>query len=657
MIIKSVYVENFRCISSATLSCEQMTVLVGANGTGKSSFLRAVDVFYTANARYTEQDFYGRDTEKPITVRVTFTDLTPEEQELFDKYVVNGELTVEKEMTWPCGRGSQKYYGASKRNPDFQSVRAVSSAGEMKTHYDALRAQEKYVSLPKWASRGDAPGALEAWENEHPDECSMGRDDGQFFGFKEVGQAHLERFTRFLFVPAVRDASDDATEGKGTVLSDLMDLVIRRTLAEREEIQKLRQDTQDRYQAIMDPANLTELSTLEAELGNTLSTYVPDAAINLEWLIDEQIDIPLPKANVQLVEDGYPSPVDRAGHGLQRAFILTMLQHLAKAQVPSSTAAAPQASMDQSGASSTPSEQTPEAQMPNLILGIEEPELYQHPNRQRHLSRVLLQLANGTIKGVAQNTQILYATHSPLFVGIDRFETVRLLRKHDPGNGDPKHTVVFQTSLANVAAIIEAVDDKPKGTYSGETLKPRLQTLMTPWMNEGFFAGVAVLVEGEDDRSAILGAARSRGCDLDSMEISVIPCMGKNNLDRPTAIFSEFQIPTYVVWDSDHGDKNTKPEHNHRLLRLVGAPIEDWPERVSDNHACFRQNLEHTLRAELGEDFFDDVLEQCCSAMGFARPRDAIKCPWVIQHIIEEGRMQGKVSSTLEAIVDHITAL
>jgi energy-coupling factor transporter ATP-binding protein EcfA2 len=337
VIITSVYVENFRCIRSETLSCERLTVLVGANGTGKSSFLHALNLFYTANARYTAQDFYGGDTNKPIIVRVTFTHLTDEEKKLFNKYVVDGELTVEKEMALPLGRGSQRYYGASKRNPDFQPIRSASSAAEKKKLYEALRTQEKYASLPKWTKQADAPIALEAWESEHLDECSMGRDDGQFFGFKEVGQAHLERFTRFLSIPAVRDASEDAAEGRGTVFSDLMDLVIRSTLAEREEIQKLRQDTQDRYEEIMNPDNLVELSTLESELGGTLSTYVPDASVNLEWITDEQIDIPMPKADVRLVEDGYASLVGRAGHGLQRAFILTMLQHLAMAQAPSTT--------------------------------------------------------------------------------------------------------------------------------------------------------------------------------------------------------------------------------------------------------------------------------------------------------------------------------
>lgn len=657
MIIRSVYVENFRCIRSATLSCERLTVLVGANGTGKSSLLRALDLFYDANARYTEQDFYGRNTEHSIIVRVTFTDLTDEEKKLFGKYVVDGELTVEKEMTWPLGRGSQKYYGASMRNSNFQSIRSAPSATEMKKLYQELQAQEKYASLPKWTKRDDAPPALEAWESEHRDECSIGRDDGQFFGFKEVGQAHLERYTRFLSIPAVRDASDDATEGRGTVLSDLMDLVIRSTLAEREEIQKLRQDAEKRYKTIMDQAKLTELSTLESNLGETLSTYVPEASVKLGWPIDEQIDFPMPKADVSLVEDDYPSPVGQSGHGLQRAFILTILQHLAKAQTSPPTPPEGETATDEAGEYASASADGLESRMPNLILGIEEPELYQHPNRQRHLARVLYKLATGSIKGVAQNTQVLYATHSPLFVDLERFHTVRLLRKHPPDDGGPKHTVVFQTTLDDIAAIIEAANGQPPGTYSGATLRPRLQTLMTPWMNEGFFASIAVLVEGEDDRAAILGVAKSKGYDFDSMEISVIPCMGKNNLDRPTAIFRELQIPIYVVWDSDQGDNNAKPEDNHRLLRLMGAPVEDWPGEVSNHYACFKQDLETTLRIELGEACFITALDECRSNLGFAKKKDAIKCPAVIQRIIERAREQGQTSATLEGIVERIVTL
>lgn len=656
MIIKSVYVENFRCIRSETLSCERLTALVGANGAGKSSFLRALDLFYTVNAKYTEQDFYGGNADEPIIVRVTYSDLTEDEKKLFAKYVVSRELSIEKEMTWPPGRGSQKYYGARMRNPEFDPIRSAPGAREQKKMYEKLHAQKKYASLPKWTKKDDAPVALETWENEHPDQCSLGRDDGQFFGFKEVGQARLERFTRFLLIPAVRDAAEDAAEGRGTVLSELMDLVIRSTLANRQDITQLRQDTQERYAEIMDPANLTELSTLESGLSDTLRTYAPDASVNLDWITDEQIDIPMPRATIRLIEDGYPSPVRRAGHGLQRAFILTMLQHLAVAQAPSASPTGSETAADESGDDSSSSKPSSAVRMPDLILGIEEPELYQHPNRQRHLSRILLQLATGGIKGVAQNTQVLYATHSPLFVDLERFESVRLLRKHPPDDGGPKQAMVFQTSLGKIANIVEAADGKPKGTYSADTLRPRLQTLMTPWMNEGFFASVVVLVEGEDDRAAILGVANSKGYDFDSMEISVIPCMGKNNLDRPTAIFRELQIPVYVVWDGDEGDNNARPEENHRLLRLLGEPIEDWPHKVSSHYACFKQTLETTLRTELGQTLFETIVHECCQELGFKK-KHVLKTPIVVQRIIEEAGQQGKTSTTLEEIVERIVAL
>ena len=62
--------------------------------------------------------------------------------------------------------------------------------------------------------------------------------------------------------------------------------------------------------------------------------------------------------------------------------------------------------------------------LPNLILSIEEPELYLHPNRQRHLSRILLELAHGGVPGVAESTQVIYSAHSPLFVDIQSFNQV-----------------------------------------------------------------------------------------------------------------------------------------------------------------------------------------------------------------------------------------
>jgi putative ATP-dependent endonuclease of OLD family len=644
MIINSISVQNFRCIHDETLPCEQLTALIGQNGSGKSSFLRALDMFYTPSARYTEDDFYDRDTTQDIIITITFTDLTKDEKKLFQKYVEGGKLTVEKEMKWPPSKGNQKYYGTSLQNPEFDSFRSATGAN-LRIEYNKLR-EDKYSDLSEYTNKDDAKKALQTWEESHPDQCLRRRDEGQFFGFKEVGEAHLERFTRFIPIPAVRDASEDAAEGKGTPLTEIMDLVVRSVLAQRKEIIELQEGTQKQYEQIVDPTKLAELQTLEQDLSDTLKTYVPDAGVKLTWLTGAVIEIPMPRADIKLVEDEYPSSVERTGHGLQRAFILTMLQHLVVAQVPvQEDMGDKENEMDE-----VPTEQ-PSLKVPNLIMGIEVPELYQHPNRQRHLSKILLKLASGSIKGVADRTQIIYATHSPLFVDIERFDKVRVLKKVREKTNRPKETKIFCTNLDEVAEIIEIARERPQ---TGTTLEPRIQTLMTPWMNEGFFADVVVLVEGESDRAAILEIATTLCPNLEGIGISVIPCMSKNNLAKPTAIFKKLEISVYVIWDSDYGNNNAK-RINHILLRLFGQPTEDWPEKVTGQFTCFKQNLTETLRSELGENLFDSTLETLRSRLYL--DRDAVKNPQVIQEIIKEAQKQGKSSKTLEKIISKIVAL
>lgn len=650
MIISLLKVQNFRCICDESLQCDRLTALVGPNGAGKSSFLRALEIFYTTASKCSEEDFYDRDTTKEIIITITFTNLTEEEAKLFQKYIEGGNLTVQKVIRWTQKGCSQKYYGTSLQNSEFGPFRSASGAG-LKAEYSRLL-KGKYVDLPEYSNKDEAEKALQDWELNHPDQCSRQRDEGQFFGFKEVGEAHLERYTRFLPIPAVRDASEDAEEGRGRTLTEIMDLVVRSVLAQRKEILELQEDTRKQYEQLVDPSKLAELQNLEKSLTDTLKTYVPDAGVKLTWLPGEAIEIPMPNADIKLLEDEYASTVERTGHGLQRAFILTMLQHLAVAQTPvQQFSGEAQVSIGEDQAAKSP------PKTPNLIIGIEEPELYQHPNRQRHLSKILLELASGSIKGVTDCTQIVYTTHSPLFVDIKRINNIRVLRKFRGEENKPKQTKIIFTTLDNVAKIIEKADGKPEGSYTGKTLEPRLRTLMTPWMNEGFFADVAVLVEGEEDRAAIIGVSIAKGYNLESMGISVIPCMGKSSLIKPVAIFSNLNIPVYAIWDSDYGNIEASPEENHRLLRIFNQPVEDWPEKIADQFACFKTTLGKVLCAEIGDELFEDRLNSLCQDLDISKKKDAKKNPKIVEEIIKKAASQGKSSKTLEEIISKIVSL
>lgn len=653
MIIKSLRVQNFRSILDETLPCEQMTVLVGANGSGKSSFLRAIELFYAASPKFSEEDFYAKDTSRDIEITVTFTDLDREEANRFASYLENGDLTVVRVLSLVDAKTSAKYHGSTLQHPAFAEVRQAGGAQQIRAKYGEIRARTGYTDLPTVSSKDAALDELRKWEAAYTDQCTRQRDDGQFFGFIEVAQGYLGRYTRFIPIHAVRDAADDATEGKGSPITEIMDLVVRSVLANREDVMQFKEDTQKKYEEIMDPAKLTEIGTLAAQLTGTLKTYVPDASVSLSWIKAIGIEIPMPKADVKLVEDGYPSTVVRTGHGLQRAFILTMLQHLAVAQVPTER----KAESEGTNQGAHPGEPPAEPRMPNLILGIEEPELYQHPNRQRHLAKILLHLASGVVTGVAQRTQVIYGTHSPLFVGIDRFDQVRLLRKVAGEDGKPKITKMVQASLDQVSEVLWEAAGKPGSKFTGTTLRPRLQAIMTPWMSEGFFADVVVLVEGEEDRAAILGTAGSMGHDFEGGGFSVIPCMGKNNLDRPAMIFQKLNIPTYVIWDSDEGESDAKPEDNRYLLRLLGEPEEDWPAAVGNQFACFKKNLHATLREEIGIDLFERLIQGVQNELGISRKMQALKNAVVVQKVIEAAKKEGKSSTTVESIVQKILVL
>lgn len=646
MIIESVRVRNFRSILDATVNCDSITVLVGRNGAGKSSFLRALDLFYTLNPRIDEEDFYNRDADQEIVISITFKDLSSEAQEKFSAYAQGDTLTVDRVFKLKENRLATAYHGSRLQNPQFNTIRMAGTAKDKKELYESLRKDSSYSSLPPWRNQVDSQAALDDWEVENSDKCERLRDDGQFFGFKEVGQGFMGKYSKYLFIPAVRDASDDATEGRGSVFAELMDLVVRSVLANKDNVQKFKKEIKEKYKAVFDVKKHSELENLAQTMTQTLATYVPEAAVAINWLPFEDMEFPLPRANVRLVEDGYHSLVSRVGHGLQRAFILTILQHLTQAQLQVKSN---ERSLDSGD------RPVPNTKLPGLVLAIEEPELYQHPTRQRHLARILNQLARNAIPGVAERTQVIYATHSPLFVGIDRINQIRLLRKVELEREKPRVSTVISTTLDAVAEELWVANGKRGARYTEKSLTPRLQTIMSPLTNEGFFADLVVLVEGEGDRAALLGVAQSLSCDFESMGICVVPCSGKNCLDRPLVIFRQFGIPIYTVWDSDKDDDGkTNPKDNHKLLRLHGSPQEDWPCQITDSFACFENKLETTLRSEIGQEEFESYFENCREEFGIESKNQALKNPYIIASIIKLARRDNRSSITLEKIVRQI---
>ncbi|HPW56137.1 MAG: AAA family ATPase [Thermoanaerobaculaceae bacterium] len=647
MILESVQITNFLSIVDETLRLEDLTVLVGSNGSGKSAFLRAVDYFFLGSPKISDEDFHARDTQKDIAVTLTFTGLSDEAKLDFQKYVNDERFSVTRVFSLGNPEISGKYFGSTLQHAAFKAIRGAS--GKEKTNaYKALRDQAAYSELPAVSRQDQVEPALIAWEEAHPDECTRSRDSGQFLGYTGVGQGSLRRHIRFVLVPAVREAAKETEEGRSSPISELLDLVVRSRMAVHAELEALRQETQGKLKELVSPSESPDLDHLGGALSQTLQQYATDTAIRLQWQDLADLAFPQPKALVKLREHDFECTVDRAGHGLQRALIVTLLQHLeAERHKGQAKAVDADPGDDSDGGGATPAADTP---LPGLLIAIEEPELYQHPNRQRQISSVLLRLAKGEIPGVAGRTQILYSTHSPLLVSLDRMDQVRRVSRAASDTG-VKQTLVRAASLNSVAAELWELSGKPGAKWHADSLRPRLEGILNPWMNEGFFSELVVLVEGESDRAALLAHAATKGHDLEAMGVSVIPCDGKASMDRPALIFRKLGVPTYIVWDNDQNRQDARPDVNRLLCRILGRAEEDYPTFVEARGACIQGNLEQLLEAELAG--YAERLQAACAAQGLTT-REGRKKPGVVRAILTECSAQGSESATLGAIVEAI---
>lgn len=220
MIIESLHVKNFRSIYDENISCERLTALVGANGSGKSSFLHALRLFYSKSPKIDFEDFYNRNIDVEISIAITFKDLSDNAKTRFSTYLQNENLTVERVFYYREGnRLVNAYHGSTLQNPDFNKIKETIGIGDKgktaQSHYYALKENLKYRVLPEWSRRlQDNIVNLEKWESDHSDDCVRIRDNGQFFGFTEVAQGYLGEFTQFLFIPAVKEATEEAYEIK-----------------------------------------------------------------------------------------------------------------------------------------------------------------------------------------------------------------------------------------------------------------------------------------------------------------------------------------------------------------------------------------------------------------------------------------------------------
>lgn len=663
MKISNVQIKNFKSIFYENLDLDQLAIFVGANGTGKSNFLKALEYFYNPKIFADKDDFYNRNVDSPIEIRVTYSDLNDDEIDHFGKYVsVTKELVVIKRFN--SFGTSGKYYGVSLGCKDFVDLPRKPVA-DFKKAFNELRKQKKYEDLKSGQSAGALEESLKDWEEKNASKLELVESENQFFGFENSSASSLEKFTKFVYIPAVLYESH-LEDTKNSPIGDLTDILARQKLKEDDEIKALQEEISKKYLEKLKPFNVGEMAELSTGLTGTLKNYYDDAKVRIQ--LDEEvpdIKLPVPKAEIRVQEGQYETIISAAGQGLQRAFILSLLQYFAENKNESS-----------------------EGDSFNLILGIDEPELYQHPSKQKLFRKVLKSLTTSASGVLGASAQCLYTTHSPLMLTIEDFsEVIRVFKVFGEEN-KASETKLKRSSLDELARKEADLPSRGEVFTDLKTLSSMVNAIDSR-VNEGFFSGLLVLVEGESDLVALKTAAKyhSKGSiDLDVLDIPIISCNGKSNLEKPALIFSLMGIPTYTIWDSDKslverlsklqkqhdeasgqekinkkakldGCKSTVDKSiskNKDLLYLNSLEPKDWPKGVFKTCAAFENDLESMLMEELGREYLLGLVTKHNRSI---QAKNAWKNPIVMSSVLNEAFSGNNKSETLEKIISAILEL
>ena len=101
MKIDSVRIENFRSFEDETIIFDNYTCFVGSNGSGKSTILNALNVFFrqykdskTDLSKLIDEDFHHRNIDEPVKVTVTFTELSDDAKDDLSDYVRQDKLII-----------------------------------------------------------------------------------------------------------------------------------------------------------------------------------------------------------------------------------------------------------------------------------------------------------------------------------------------------------------------------------------------------------------------------------------------------------------------------------------------------------------------------------------------------------------------------------
>jgi putative ATP-dependent endonuclease of OLD family len=567
-------IHNFKGIQNASFDWEDIVILIGENNTGKSSVLQALQCFLSGSL-VKDLALFSQNVsseENALELVGHFCGLSDLEQQasamrgrmLGNKWILKkkfwSEVGEDGETVW-----REQYYSYSPSESLIGWPEAEGAWANFPAEYQTL--------INQIVGRGARPNnqtreQLKELVRQHrPD---LVRLEGPSWIPNPGGGGNWKSnansiVPRWIYVKAVHDVTDESTSKEASAYGKIVNLIVEKRFVRRPEILELRRQIETVLRLFNPNPDHPEVQADEIrEVEDRINARLNQIISGTVAIRTSEVEIePMLLPNTHLVikdrPDGVETTPGHQGHGLQRTLVMTLLQILAEIQ---------------SEPEPNPEQENAQAHQPRaVILAIEEPELYMHPQMERKMRDVLYTLSKQS------SFQVICTTHSPVFldVGKSHKALVRVVK-------DDHRMVSFFQAQADIFLAMDAEEEKARLKFLAN---------FNPTINEIFFARRVVLLEEYSALVAIQRAAELTGLFSRHhhlrRDVTLIDCIGKGNIPMFQKVLNHFEIPYIIIHDEDRGNA-LEEASNTRIAALLAAP--HWRNMC---HVIRPTNLEQLL--------------------------------------------------------------
>lgn len=403
-------------------------------------------------------------------------------------------------------------------------------------------------------------------------------------------------FPEVIYIPAVKNASDEikTTSDNIKTLTTLYKEVIH-SLEEYTEAETKTKALQDKINQHDDE----KIKYFESEIQSFL-TDITSTKINFKVNVQPLAEFVSTSVNPLFNYNGIETELDFQGNGVQRTFIVSILKGFRKYKSRYATETKEQALCRR-----------------QLIIAIEEPELYLHPQIARIFKDTLYSLADDNY------FQVMATSHSPNFIDLSK----------------PNRTLAKVSLNSDKIVCIHQVDSDIYGLPDDE--KSRFQALLkfNPHVNEAFFADQVILVEGDTEVVALrlIGEklAQEGHLDLDVFNrTTVVNCSGKPTMYVVMNVLNNFGVKYTVIHDFDITEINAKGDRRSPAALKAVLTINHKLEYLASLRNNGRFVFQHTFEAEMPHDY-EKGSSKSFSAYEYINPKSIDELPLGLIDIIK----------------------